>query len=72
MTDRLAEKADNREIEKVIPQRVDEVYRTLLTQLNGLHKELGKTITKEEFYGQLATKVSPKRISLFLNWLIFL
>ncbi len=65
MTDRLAEKADNREIEKVIPQRVDEVYRTLLTQLNGLHKELGKTITKEEFYGQLATKVSLRYSSLF-------
>lgn len=57
MNDRLSEKADVREVERAIPQKVDEVYRNLLSQMNGLHKDLGRTVTKDEFHQLLASKV---------------
>jgi hypothetical protein len=57
MSDRLAEKADTRDVERSIPQKVEEVYRNILSQMNSLHKDLGRTVTKDEFHQFLATKV---------------
>jgi hypothetical protein len=58
MNDRLSDKADVRDVERSIPQKVDEVYRNLLSQMNGLHKDLGRAVTKDEFHQLLATKVN--------------
>jgi protein-arginine kinase activator protein McsA len=57
MNQRLAEKADTRDVERSIPQKVDEVYRNILSQMNSLNKDLGRTVTKDEFHQLLAAKV---------------
>lgn len=57
MTDKLAVKADLREVERSVPQKVDEVYRLLMGEVKAMQKDLARTATKEEFHVLLASKV---------------
>lgn len=57
VNEKLNQKADMKEIERFVPQKVDETYRTLLHQLSSLHKDLGRTVTKDEFHQHLSAKV---------------
>jgi hypothetical protein len=58
MTDKLAVKADLREVERSVPQKVDEVYRSLMGEVKSLQKDISRAATKEEFHVLLASKVS--------------
>jgi hypothetical protein len=58
MNTKLATKADLREVDRAVPQKVDEVYRQLMTHLSSMQKDIGRAATKEEFHVLLATKVS--------------
>ena len=64
MSDKLAEKANARDVERSVPQKVEEVYRNILSQMNSLHKDLGRTVTKDEFHQFLATKVCSLSLHL--------
>lgn len=55
--DKIELKADLREVERSVPQKVDEVYRALMGEVSALQKDLHRAATKEEFHVLLASKV---------------
>jgi len=67
-SDKLAVKADLREVERAIPLKVDEVYRTITQQVNSLHKDVARTATKDEVLTLLASKADGSEVkSLFAD-----
>ena len=52
---KLEQKADHKEVETVIPQRLEDLYRNIHNHVTDLKFEMSKKSTKEEFH-ELATK----------------
>ncbi len=54
---KLAIKADRREVETVVPQRMEELYRTLTGKYQDLKVDVARSVTKEEFIAVVQNKV---------------
>jgi predicted metal-dependent hydrolase len=61
---KLTIKADKREMETVIPQRLEDLYRTLNRKVQDLKVDVARTATKEELIAIAQTKVTPAPTSL--------
>jgi glucose-6-phosphate isomerase len=57
MERKLQVKADKREVETVIPQRLEDVYRNLHTKYHDLKTEVTRLATKEELSLVIQSKV---------------
>lgn len=54
---KCALKADKREIETVLPQRVEELYRGLMGKYQDLKMDMARTVSKDEFIAVVHNKV---------------
>jgi hypothetical protein len=55
---KLAVKADRREMEIVLPQRVEDLYRNMVGKYQELKTDMARTVSKEEFVTVVQNKVS--------------
>jgi hypothetical protein len=54
---KLDAKADHREVETVIPQRLEDLYRSIHNTVTDLKLEMARKATKEEFHELATSKV---------------
>jgi hypothetical protein len=51
-------------VDRVLPQRIEDIMRTFTVQLADMKIELGRTATKEEFHLLATTKVRWSHVTL--------